>query len=66
MPRDPKTPVTFNLPDNDSVSLVTWEHVIDKISTGLAPSLDAMESINKSLEVIDNKLSQLIEEKETE
>ena len=33
MARDEKTPVTFILPDNDSVALIPWAYVVDKFNS---------------------------------
>ena len=64
MARDPKTPVTFNLPDGDSVALIPWDYVIDKLNEFLTPVADSIESINSDLTRIDNKLSEWVDEDE--
>lgn len=58
MARDEKTPVTFVLPDNDSVALIPWAYVVDKFDTILKEPLDNIELINKDLQRIDAKLDQ--------
>lgn len=63
MARDPKTPVTFMLPDNDTVAVIPWAYVVDKFNTILQSPNDNMELINKDLERIDAKLDQWLEEK---
>lgn len=60
MTRDEKTPVTFVLPDNDSVALIPWAYVVDKFDTILKEPLDNIELINKDLERISVKLDQLV------
>ncbi len=62
MARDPKTPVTFMLPDNDTVAVIPWAYVVDKFNTILQSPNDNMELINKDLERIDAKLDQWLEE----
>lgn len=57
-----KTPVTFNLPDGDSVALIPWAYVVDKLTEALMPVSDSIEIINVQLIVIDNKLSSLLDE----
>lgn len=62
MARDPKTPVTFMLPDNDTIAVIPWAYVVDKFNTILQSPNDNMELINKDLERIDAKLDQWLEE----
>lgn len=62
MARDPKTPVTFMLPDNDTVAVIPWAYVVDKFNTILQSPNDNMELINKDLARIDAKLDQWLEE----
>lgn len=62
MARDPKTPVTFMLPDNDTVAVIPWAYVVDKFNTILQSPNDNMELINKDLERIDAKLDQWLKE----
>lgn len=61
MTRDEKTPVTFVLPDNDSVALIPWAYVVDKFNSILKEPLDNIEIINKDLERIDTHLGTLID-----
>lgn len=53
---NPATPVSFDLPDGDSVALIPWEYVAEKLNEGLTPALDSLELINTHLTAIDNKL----------
>jgi hypothetical protein len=62
MARDDNTPLTFQLPDGDNVALITWGYVVSKLEEVLTPTLDSIEIINISLEKIDNKLSQWVDE----
>lgn len=62
MARDPKTPVTFMLPDNDTVAVIPWAYVVDKFNNILQSPNDNMELINKDLERIDAKLDQWLDE----
>ena len=61
MTRDEKAPVTFILPDNDSVALITWAYVVDKFNSILKEPLDNIEIINKDLERIDTHLGILVD-----
>ena len=61
MARDEKTPVTFILPDNDSVALIPWAYVVDKFNGILKEPLDNIEIINKDLERIDTHLGTLVD-----
>ena len=61
MARDEKTPVTFILPDNDSVALIPWAYVVDKFNSILEEPLDNIEIINKDLERIDTHLGTLVD-----
>lgn len=62
MARDKKTPLTFDLPDNDSVALIPWEYVVYKFEEILGGVLDDMTLINRDLRRIDAKLDEWIEE----
>ena len=64
MARDSKTPLTFFLPDNDVVSLVTWDYIADKLTDALNPLVSSLESTNKSLKVINDKLESLLSKDE--
>ena len=61
MARDEKTPVTFILPDNDSVALIPWAYVVDKFNSILKEPLDNIEIINKDLERIYTHLGTLVD-----
>ena len=50
-------PVTFSLPDGDSVALVPWAYVIDRLTANLDKSVDLMQNINDALTLIDHKLT---------
>lgn len=56
---DDKVPVTFNLPDGDSVSLVTWAYITHKLNEELTPIVNSIDQINKHLTTIDTKLGEL-------
>lgn len=60
MARDPKMPVTFDLPDNDRVSLITWEYVVDKFDEILGGIIDNTSMINTDLKRIDTKLDEWV------
>ena len=54
--RDQKMPVIFDLPDNDTVALITWEFVVDKCETILGGIIDNISLMNADLTRIDTKL----------
>lgn len=56
MTKDPKLPVTFDLPDGDSVQLIPWAFVVDKFEAILSPIIESMTMINKDLQEIDDKI----------
>lgn len=65
MARDEKTPVVFELPDNDSVALIPWAYVADKFDSILKEPLDNIELINKDLNRICTRLDKWISEDQT-
>lgn len=62
--RDPKVPVTFDLPDDDHVALITWEFVVDKCETILGGIIDSISLMNNDLTRIDTKLSEWIDDED--
>jgi hypothetical protein len=64
MARNTATPVTFELPDNDHVELITWDFVLDKLDTLMAPILDKMYQSNAHLEEIAKKLEEFADDDE--
>lgn len=64
MARDPKQPVVFDLPDNDSVALIPWAYVVDKFETILSGVIDDISLINKDLKRIENKVDEWLEVQE--
>lgn len=64
MPKDRIKPLTFQLPDGQNVSLITWAYVYDKLSEGLTPINQAISVVNEKLLKIDNELNRLTSEEE--
>lgn len=62
MARNKETPVTFQLPDDDEVNLITWEFVVSKAEKILNGVLSNLELINADLTRIDNKILTWIDE----
>ena len=60
--RDPKKPVIIDLEDDDSVSLIPWEFVVDKcdgiVGGGITPNI---QNINIDLARINNRIQQWID-----
>lgn len=59
MARNSATPVTFELPDNDHVELITWDYVLDKLDTLMEPIFDKMHLSNGHLDAIATRLEEL-------
>jgi hypothetical protein len=57
--RDPKKPVLIDLENGDSVTLITWEFVVDKFSEILSPILSDIEDINTDLAECRDKIKYL-------
>ena len=57
---DKNAPVRFRLPD-DTVDLIPWEYVIDRLTLDLEPTIQKLSLINTSLEVINDKLQEWID-----
>lgn len=49
------SPVVFDLPDGDYVSLIPWEYVLSQLEAQLRPTMELMRQTNTALRVIDNK-----------
>lgn len=62
MARNPKDPMVFDLPDNDSVSLITWDFVVDKFESILAPICQNIAVINTDLQRINDRVDEWLEE----
>ena len=60
--RDPKLPVVIDLEEDDSVSLIPWEFVVDKcdgiVGGGITPNI---QNINIDLARINNRIQQWID-----
>lgn len=58
MARNQETPLTFNLPDGDSVQLITWEFVLKQFDELTRSTFDKMAASNGHLENIAKKLEE--------
>ncbi len=65
MARDPKQPVVFDFPDNDSVALVPWAYIVSKFETILDGVINNVSSINEDLERIEARVDEWLEEQDT-
>ena len=61
-PFDPKQPLTFELPDGNTVNLITWDYVEDRLDRELSPVVTDLESINTQLGRIEDRIDQWLEE----
>ena len=50
---DDKTPVSFILPDGDTVQLCTWAFILDKLSEPLGRINTALAAINNDIDSIN-------------
>lgn len=57
--RDPRTPVTYHLPDGDAVQLMPWPWVIWRLQLNLTKTMHSMVRINNHLWSINNKLKDM-------
>lgn len=64
MARNSATPVTFELPDNDHVELITWDFVLDKLDKVMEQVFDKMYQSNNHLDAIATRLEDLANDKE--
>lgn len=62
MARDPKQPVVFDLPDDDSVALIPWAYVVAKFEVILDGVINNEESINADLKRIEARVDHWLEE----
>ena len=51
-PFDPTQPLTFELPDRNTVNLITWEYVMKKLEEELSGTLSYLSNNNTQLERI--------------
>lgn len=56
MARDNTQPMVFELPDGDTVALITWDYVMKKLDEELTPVVESMSKINSYLERIDDRV----------
>lgn len=61
-PFDPTQPLTFELPDENTVNLITWEYVEDRLNRELSPVITDLESINTQLGRIEDRIDQWLED----
>ena len=64
MAHDTNKPLTFQFPDGDVVPLVTWEYIVSKLESNLSTTIDAIEEINKDLNIINNRIGEWLKESE--
>ena len=64
MARNQETPVTFMLPDNDQVNLITWEFVLKQLDELTDTTLGKMEQSNTHLKNIADKLETFVDGEE--
>jgi hypothetical protein len=52
------TPTKFILPDGDTVSLIPWEYVLERMQEDLLPIISLLNAENADLKLIDDKLKE--------
>lgn len=62
MARNKETPVHFELPDDDSVDLITWEFVLKTLNDEMANALNHLNGSTTQLERISGRIQQWLDE----
>ena len=62
--RDNTIPVTFELPDGDTVDLITWDFVLKKLDEEMAETLAYLTDNNTQLRRIENRIDEWLAEQE--
>jgi len=62
--RDNTIPVTFELPDGDTVDLITWDFVLKKLEEEMAETLAYLSDNNDQLTRIENRIDEWLAEQE--
>lgn len=62
--RDNTIPVTFELPDGDTVDLITWDFVLKKLDEEMAETLAYLTDNNDQLTRIENRIDEWLAEQE--
>lgn len=62
--RDNTIPVTFELPDGDTVDLITWDFVLKKLDEEMAETLAYLTDNNTQLRRIETRIDEWLAEQE--
>ena len=62
MARNKETPVHFELPDDDSVDLITWEFVLKTLNDEMANALNHLNGSTTQLTRISTRIQQWLDE----
>lgn len=62
--RDNTIPVTFELPDGDTVELITWDFVLKKLDEEMAETLAYLTDNNIQLRRIETRIDEWLAEQE--
>ena len=62
MDRNKETPLHFDLPDDDSVDLITWEFVMMKLNDEMGSALDHLNGSTTQLERISGRIQEWLDE----
>ena len=62
MARNKETPLHFDLPDDDSVDLITWEFVMMKLNEEMAGALNHLNGSTTQLERISGRIQEWLDE----
>lgn len=66
MARDDKQPMVFELPDGDTVSLITWAYVMNKLEQELSDAVASMVKTNGYLTRINARADYWLEKQQEE
>jgi hypothetical protein len=62
MARNKETPLHFDLPDDDSVDLITWEFVLMKLDEEMASALNHLNGSTNQLTRISERIQEWLDE----
>lgn len=65
-PFDPTQPLTFELPDGNTVNLITWEYVMKKLEEELSATLSYLSDNNTQLKQIEDRIDEWLAEQNPE
>lgn len=62
--RDPNEPVKFAFPDGDSVALIPWGFVVDKLTPFINSLVPEIQATNADIQRINNRVQYWLDKQE--